>query len=437
MTSPARIRVSGPQLCGVALLSALATAGVLASTHGRTPAQLAALAALRRPPVVVRLAARAPVSAPLPASSPSPAPSPAASSSPTAANTQSPAPSFSPAQTSPSTTPTSVVHSAPAKVLKVGHVFVIALSTTSYDAAFGPGSVAHYLNGTLRRQGTLLGGYETLGGSELPDYLAMISGQAPNADTTAGCSSYTEFPAGAKPAGDGQVPGTGCVYPNTVLTIGDQATASGRTWKAYIGDMGQTSCVHPNSGAPDDTPLPGAGADYDTRHNPFIYFHSLLDLGGCASDDVSLNLLPGDLHTATRTPSYAFIAPQACLDASAQPCPNGQPAGLAGEDAFLRRWVPRILRSTAYRRDGLLIVAFALASSDAAGAGSSPGTAAANPEPPAPSGALVLSPHTPHGKIISETYNAYSLLRSVEDLLGYKPLARAKTAKSFVAKVLT
>jgi hypothetical protein len=48
----------------------------------------------------------------------------------------------------------------------------------------------------------------------------------------------------------------------------------------------------------------------------------------------------------------------------------------------------------------------------------------------------VLSRYTPHGKIISETYNAYSLLRSVEDLLGYKSLARAQTAKSFVASVL-
>jgi hypothetical protein len=63
-------------------------------------------------------------------------------------------------------------------------VFVIALSTGSYRTAFGPGSVAHYLNGKLRPRGTLLSGYRALGDTELPDYLAMISGQAPNPDTS-------------------------------------------------------------------------------------------------------------------------------------------------------------------------------------------------------------------------------------------------------------
>src|SRR6202020_24085 len=54
-----------------------------------------------------------------------------------------------------------------------GHVFVIALTTPSYRAAFGAGSVAHYLNHKLRPQGVLLSGYRTPGGSELPDYVAM------------------------------------------------------------------------------------------------------------------------------------------------------------------------------------------------------------------------------------------------------------------------
>ncbi|MGO9497313.1 MAG: hypothetical protein ACLQA5_11510, partial [Solirubrobacteraceae bacterium] len=85
------------------------------------------------------------------------------------------------AATTPASTPAAT--SSPVK-----HVFVIALTTDSYRAAFGPGSVAHYLNGTLRRRGTLLSGYRTLGDTELPDYLAMISGQTPNADTRSDCA---------------------------------------------------------------------------------------------------------------------------------------------------------------------------------------------------------------------------------------------------------
>ena len=96
-------------------------------------------------------------------------------------------------------------------------MFLIALTTASYHAAFGTGSVAHYLNGTLRRRGTLLSGYRTLGDTELPDYLAMISGQAPNADTSSDCATYAEFPSSAKAQSNGQFKGPGCVYPNTAL----------------------------------------------------------------------------------------------------------------------------------------------------------------------------------------------------------------------------
>jgi hypothetical protein len=37
---------------------------------------------------------------------------------------------------------------------------------------------------------------------------------------------------------------------------------------------------------------------------------------------------------------------------------------------------------------------------------------------------------------VSSTYNPYSVLRSIEDLLGYDPLAHAKSARSFVSAVL-
>jgi hypothetical protein len=45
----------------------------------------------------------------------------------------------------------------------VKHVFLIALSMDSYHGASGRASVARYLNGALRRRGTLLSGYRTLG----------------------------------------------------------------------------------------------------------------------------------------------------------------------------------------------------------------------------------------------------------------------------------
>jgi phosphatidylinositol-3-phosphatase len=210
------------------------------------------------------------------------------------------------------------------------------------------------------------------------------------------------------------------VYPNTVLTVADQVTAAGKQWKAYLADMGDSTCVHPNSNAADNGELPGAGSDYDTQHNPFVYFHSLLDLGGCSSNDVGLQHLSKDLHAAKRTPTYAFIAPGLCDEPSAAACPDGSPGGLAGEDAFLKRFVPAILASAAYKQGGVLMIVFAKAPA-ATGSG------------PVRTGALILSPKVKKGSSISTRYGPYSVLRSVEDLLGLTPLVHAANAKSFAS----
>lgn len=437
MIAPLRtVRLSRIALALVVVLSGLATALVIASASGRTEAQKAALAALRHRPVVIHAVAYAQphvqaTSVPVSDAGAVPAPSRADRAPAAASPNPSPAPSggaVTPTNTTSTTTTTTTSSTttssgAGATAHKVGHVFMIALSTASFEAAFGQQSVARYLNGTLRAKGTFLGGYETLDRAELPDYLALISGQAPNAATRADCATYSEFPANTKPTGDGQVPGSGCVYPNTIITLADQVTSAGHSWKAYIEDMGKAACPHPNSDAPDVAPLPGAGPQYATHHNPFIYFHSLLDIGGCAGSDVSLEHLPADLHSASSTPAFSFIAPRACDDAAVSTCPDGKPAGLAGEDAFLHTWVPQVLRSPAYKHDGVLIITFALTGA-AAGGG------------PVPTGALVLSRYAAAGTTISTTYNPYSVLRSVEDLLGYKPLVHAKSAHSFDAAAL-
>lgn len=423
-----RVSLSPLQLGLVGVASAAATVLVVVTAIGKTPAQTAALAALRTKPVVVHAASPAPAPPPAAAVTPAPAPvvpaaTPAAPSAPVSSAPAAPAPA---ATTPAPPTPTPPAGPPAPHKPKASHVFVISLTAASYDAAFGSASVAHYLNHTLVPRGTLLGGYETLGAAELPDNLAMISGQAPNSDTSSECPSYDDFPAGAAPASDGQLSGAGCVYPNTVLTIGDQVTAAGQAWRAYVDGMGAGTCPHPDSGASTATPPAGAGRDYSILHNPFVYFHSLLDLGGCAANDVPLEKLRHDLTQPAATPTYAFIAPGACLDAAATSCPDGTPAGLAGEDVFLHSWIPRILRSKAYKHGGAVIITFALP--DLPPSPSAPASASS-----APVGALLLSPHAARGKIVSKTFNPFSVLRTVEDLLSYKRLARARSAHSFAS----
>lgn len=438
----------------LALASALSTVVVITTALGSGPVPAAVVAALRHH-VVVRMAAHpaaVPTATATAAAAVAPtanasAPTGGATSSDNTTSSSSAAPSSAGLSGStPASTASSTTHANATS--KIKHIFVIALSSNAYRATWGSSSAARYLNRTLRPKGTLLSGYRTLGPAELPDYLAMISGQAPNADTRANCPIYAEFGAKAKVDKAGQMRGAGCVYPSTVQTIGDQVTARGKRWKAYLDDMGSTSCVHPNSNALDNSTLPGTKAGYATRHNPFIYFHSLLDLGDCSNDNVALDHLTTDLRSATKTPTYSFIAPGLCDDASALDCGPSQPSGLAGEDAFLRQWVPRILSSAAYRQSGVLMIVF--------GAGKAPVTAAtpaspsqtsASPSPsttpaiaaasaPSRAGALILSPFTHRGKTISRPYDPYSMLRATEQLLGYPWLVNASHAKSFVKQAL-
>jgi hypothetical protein len=502
------IRLSRFSLAVLATVSVLATVVIITDGSGHSAAQLTALAALREPPaakaqtVTVAAATSTGTTAASSASgdsssfgSGSEASSPASDSDSgsgsgdTASIDGGSGDSNTGADTSggsdddsDGTTPaTGTTPAATSTLPKVHHVFEIALSTTSYTAAFADKSAAPYLH-SLKAKGTLLRGYQSLGHGELADYLATVSGQGPNAATSAGCTKYLEFGQGVVAKSNGLVPGTGCVYPETALTIGDQVTAKGATWKAYIADMGKQACSHPNSGAVDDAVLPGTESAYDTRHNPFIYFHSLLDLGDCASDDQDLTHLSSALARKSATAKFSFIAPGACEDAAttattapttttttsttsststssttstetatspapemttttttsstgtastgtdATPapvagCPPGQPVGIAAEDAFLKLWVPRILASPAYENDGVLILAFA-------------GERGGHPGRNLRTGALVISHDTTKGKVVSTAYQPYSLLRSVEDMLGYTALAHAQSAPSFAKTVL-
>jgi len=88
---------------------------------------------------------------------------------------------------------------------------------------------------------------------------------------------------GASMLPNGVEAGTGCVYPAAVANIGTQLSAHGLSWKAYEGDMGNVAtreaatCGHPALGSLDGTQSAVAGDGYATRHDPFVYFHSVID----------------------------------------------------------------------------------------------------------------------------------------------------------------
>ena len=118
------------------------------------------------------------------------------------------------------------------------------------------------------------------------------------------------------------------------------------------------SCRHPALGATDSDFAPRPHDPYVTWRNPFVYFDSLTGSRTCATRDVGLSHLVKDLKHASSTAALSYIAPSPCDDGSDQPCRPGAPAGLAPAAKFLSTVLPEIERSPAYKADGLIAVTF-------------------------------------------------------------------------------
>jgi phospholipase C len=320
----------------------------------------------------------------------------------------------------------------------VGHVFVINLENKGYDQTFGPGSPATYLSKELRAKGQLLSQFHGVAHNSLPNYIAQISGQGPNSQTQGDCQVYSDFAATGTVAPQ-QAVGNGCVYPSSVTTVADQLQAKALSWKGYMEDM-RTPCRHPQLGTADDTQKAKPTDQYAARHNPFVYFHSIVDSPSCAAHDVPLEQLTADLSSAATTPNLSYITPNLCHDGHDTPCANGEPGGLVSADAWLRTWVPKILASPAFAKDGLLVVTFDEADnkgpdSAAACCGEGPGPNAAAPGIYGMGGgrvgAVVVSPFVSPGSFNNTAYNHYGLLRTIENTFSLAPLGYASTVSGF------
>ena len=213
--------------------------------------------------------------------------------------------------------------------------------------------------------------------------------------------------------------GVGCVYPPAVTTLADQLDSDGLNWKGYQEDMGNdpardgsVTCSHPPLGISDPTTSAEAADGYTTRHDPFMYFHSIIDnTSECNQNVVPLGDTNGtmpagtpagatglvtDLQSVATTPNFSFITPNLCDDGHDFPCTNTTGAGQGGGsavgdiDKWLKTWVPIITSSPAFQQDGLLEITF----DEAEDPTSTPLPAAARPRgrPPQPAKTASLGP---------------------------------------------
>ena len=330
----------------------------------------------------------------------------------------------------------------------IRHVWVIELENQGYMQTFGNPPADPYLARTLPRMGALLESYYAIGHSSAANYVAQVSGQAPDLGTQADCPLWTPFPGDAVTGPYHQIPGEGCVYPAAVPTLGNQLSGAGLGWVAYLQDMGNDpvrdhtvatargpACGRPGNWGVDRTQHTAKGDQYAVRHDGFAFFRAVTgNQAFCAAHILSFRPLPGDLARAGATPAFSFIVPNLCNDGHDAPCVTGAPGGLIQADAFLARWVPTIMGTTAYRHGGLIVITFDEGSDAAACCGETPGFSPDHPDVPDPGktgpgggrvGAVLLSPLIRPGTVSTAEYNHYSLLRTMEDIFGLPHLGDA------------
>ena len=407
----------------------------------------------------------------------------------------------------------------PGPKIPIKHVFLIVLENKSYDRTFAPGSGLR----RLAAQGVLLTNYWGIGHNSLDNYLAMISGQAPNPVTQMDCPVFvdikkpdevkhqlaqhferlrlaaerhirslawhsdeaekdaitktsklvdTERSNMSQELPPDLVPGAGCIYSADVRTIADQLDerTPGHGWRAYMEGM-QRPCDHPEPGTIDGSTLPFLPnpRHYTPRHNPFVYFRSLLGRdehhprGSCDQFDRPLGDLNGATDGLTKdlrnndVPRFVFISPNLCNDGHSDclhPDEKDPARKRADEMSAIDEFVPKLValikKSDAYRNGGMIVVTF-----DEAEVPEIPQTISYLPEDedhdedpnPAPDwaksccdekpgpmwnypglwgpgggkvGAIVISPFIKQGSEDGHEYNHYSLLRTLEDLFDLR-----------------
>ena len=270
--------------------------------------------------------------------------------------------------------------------------------------------------------------------------------------------------------------GAGCIYPADVRTIADQLedATPGQGWRAYMEGM-KRPCEHTELGHIDKSALPffsnpSDAGHYTLRHNPFVYFRSLIgrgehDLhGSCDQFDRPLGDLDGTTNGLARdlknndVPRFVFISPNLCNDGHSDcshPMEKDPARKRADEISAIENFVPRLValieNSDAYRNGGMIVITFDEAeipttlqtipflpedeehdddpnpSPDWARAccDEQPGPKWKSPGLWGPGGgkvgAIVISPFIRPGSVDdSHAYNHYSLLRTLEDLFDLR-----------------
>ena len=165
--------------------------------------------------------------------------------------------------------------------------------------------------------------------------------------------------------------------------LGSELTTAGVSWRAYMEGLTSAGCL--------SSPLP-----YDPGHNPFAFYG-----GQCPRNVVPLTDLAPDL--AGSTPRFSWIGPDRCHDM--------HDCTLAVGDSWLGGVVAQVTTSEAWKTNGVIFITW---DEDGGDAGNNVL-------------ALVIASGVGH-RVSTRMYTHYSLLATVEELLGVGRLGEAESA---------
>lgn len=251
-------------------------------------------------------------------------------------------------------------------------VAVIVLENREYDEVIGSAE-APFLNG-LARRGTLATRYYAVAHPSLPNYLALLGGSTFGVDEN--CTECSL-------AGD---------------NLAAQLSRANVAWRAYI------------EGLPRPCYRGATQGRYAKRHNPFMYFRSIVARRNRCRNVVPATALDADLRRNS-LPAFSWVTPDLCHD--------GHDCDLRTADRWLARIVPRITRKLG--RGGFLVVTFDEGSGDAGCCGRPGGGRVAT---------IVAGPQARRGAVLSRPLSHYALLATIERTLGVPRLRHARGAPS-------
>jgi len=171
-----------------------------------------------------------------------------------------------------------------------------------------------------------------------------------------------------------------------VANITDEIIQSGRTWKMYAEDM-PSPCYPTNT------------SKYTVRHNPFIFYSSILnDKSLCESHVVPYSEFLKDIDN--NLPNISFVSPNICNDMHS--------CSTAVGDKWLSENVPKILNSKPFKsQNSLLIITW----DEGFGIDNKVLT-------------IFLGPAAKNNYKSNEAYTHYSILHTIEYLWGLNTLTK-------------